>query len=113
MDKSPRMFGHNVALHIYYTFLYFVASSNKRNNVGSIITQLARHSAYLTTEMPYLTEWKRREAHRQKMYADTYATYATAATRHLVEHASSFLNARDLRKLHFAPAQYNIDCVEP
>lgn len=78
------MFGHDLALDVYYTVLDYAPRSYEDDRVEVSIAQLPRLETWIATVVNCLTERERREDYRQKMYANTYACYVTAAIGKLV-----------------------------
>lgn len=90
-DECLQLFGHGVALDIYYTFLDYTSCGNESDRVESSTAQLAHLDAFIATVMTFLTKPEKRGGSRQKIYADTYSSYVNTAIKQLVRRVSSFL----------------------
>lgn len=103
--------GQNTSLDLYYLFTDCTLCSNDVDRVKSKIWQLARLDAWIATVVICLGEHERQGSRRQKIYADSWASYANSVVRQLLERAGSFIMAWEADKQYKTPFQYNSDCI--
>lgn len=90
-EKRLCLLGQDAALDVCYTLLDYTPFGDEGDRVEGSVAQLDRLDAWIAAVGTCLTERERRGGYRQKMYADTYSFYWTAAIRQIVRRFSSFL----------------------
>lgn len=111
LDERLRLFEYDVAFNGFYRFFDHTLCSVEAHRVEGIIARLAHFGARIETVVTSAAEEEWREKRRQKMYAETFASHLTAATKKSAERVGSFFKARKPDELYFAPAQINVNSV--
>lgn len=111
LEERWQQFGDDGALNAYYMFLDYTSCIYEDNMMENRILQHIYIHAWIGTEVTCLTEWKKRGGNQKKLYADTYASYVTTATRQLENLVGSFLKAGNSDVLYMTSVTHNNDCV--